>query len=264
MNSLEFKCVQELTQLVQKYGLIGIKTSFQDEGALFEETIRLKQICNQAKTKLSIKVGGPEAIRDIRDAITIGVKGLVAPMVQSSFGLKKFILAVNSNVTQDVVSSLQLYINIETITAVKNKESIFASSYMQNLYGITIGRVDLSSSLDKNRNFVDTDEMYELIRPICQLTKQRGLKICIGGAITMNSLPVLKKLYSDGLLDRFETRYAIFDPSITLKMLSMALHKAQIFENNWLINKKQYYLGLANRDSSRIQMIQTRIDKFKD
>ena len=74
MKSREFKCVKILTDLIENDGLIGIKTSFEDEGALFEETIRLKEVCNQAKTKITLKIGGPEAIRDIKDSSIIGVK----------------------------------------------------------------------------------------------------------------------------------------------------------------------------------------------
>ena len=57
MNSREFKCASVLTDLVENYGVIGVKTSFEDEGATFEEVLRLKEICNQAKTKLNLKVG---------------------------------------------------------------------------------------------------------------------------------------------------------------------------------------------------------------
>ena len=44
MNNREFKCVKILTDLIENEGLVGIKTSFEDEGALFNETIRLKEI----------------------------------------------------------------------------------------------------------------------------------------------------------------------------------------------------------------------------
>jgi len=108
MNTREFKCVSILTDMIENHGLVGIKTSFEDEGATFNEVIRLKEICNQAKTKLTLKVGGPEASRDIQDSAIIGVKGLVAPMVESAFGLKKFVDCVNINLNKDVVSSLQL------------------------------------------------------------------------------------------------------------------------------------------------------------
>ena len=42
---------------------------------------------------LYLKIGGAEAIRDIKDALELGVDGLVAPMIESSFGLVKFLNA---------------------------------------------------------------------------------------------------------------------------------------------------------------------------
>lgn len=260
MKTREFKCVKILSDLIENNGLVGIKTSFEDEGALFEEVIRLKEVCNQAKTKITLKIGGPEAIRDIKDSMTIGVKGLVAPMVESPFGLKKFIQAVNNNLPEDVIQSLQLNINLETITAVSNS-NILDAKEIEQLYGITVGRVDLASSMNKDRTYVDSDEMYNLAKGIFINAKEKGLKACIGGAVSMNSLPFLKKLHSEGLLDKFETRYAIFDPSVALKKLSKALYKAQMFEYEWLMVKHEHYTTYANQDLKRIQMIQERINQ---
>lgn len=149
MNNREFKCVSILTDLVENYGLVGVKTSFEDEGASFNEVLRLKEICNQSKTKVTLKIGGPEAIRDIKDSLIIGVKGLVAPMVESEFGLVKFIKAVENNLPYEVVSSLQLNVNIETTTAVSNIDKILSSKSADALYGVTLGRVDLVSSMKK-------------------------------------------------------------------------------------------------------------------
>ncbi|NBP03835.1 MAG: citrate lyase beta subunit, partial [Proteobacteria bacterium] len=230
MNTREFKCVKILTDLIENEGLIGIKTSFEDEGALFNETIRLKEICNQAKTKITLKIGGPEAIRDIKDSLVLGVKGLVAPMVESSFGVKKFIQATKNNVPEDVLSSLQLNVNVETINGVKNINEIIQLQEVESLYGITVGRVDLVSSMNKDRSYVNSDDVLALVKSVFSKVKERGLKACLGGAISVDSLNFLKSLQSDGLLDKFETRYAIFDPAVTLKNLSRALAKAQMFE----------------------------------
>jgi hypothetical protein len=136
MNAREFKCVKILTDLIENEGLIGIKTSFEDEGALFNETVRLKEVCNQAKTKVTLKIGGPEAIRDLKDASIIGVKGLVAPMVESEFGLKKFIQATRAHIPEDIRSSLQLNVNIETVTAVNNAIKMLETSEAEDLYNI--------------------------------------------------------------------------------------------------------------------------------
>ena len=261
MNTREFKCVKILTDLIENEGLIGIKTSFEDEGALFNETVRLKEICNQAKTKMTLKIGGPEAIRDLKDSTVIGVKGIVAPMVESEFGLKKFIQAAKVHIPEDILSSIQLNVNIETITAVNNAVKMLDTNEAQELYGITVGRVDLVSSMNKDRNYVNSDEVYKMARGVFAKAKEKGLKACLGGAVSTDSLDFLKKLHSEGLLDKFETRYAMFDPSITLKNLSRSLSKAQMFEYEWLMCKHELYTAAANVDITRIKMIQDRINQ---
>jgi len=261
MNSREFKCVKILTDLIENEGLVGIKTSFEDEGALFNETIRLKEVCNQAKTKMTLKIGGPEAIRDLKDSTVIGVKGIVAPMVESEFGLKKFIQAAKLYIPEDTLSSVQLNVNIETITAVQNAIEMLHSDEAQMLYGVTVGRVDLVSSMGKDRSYVNSKEVLDMARSVFSKAKQKGLKACLGGAVSTDSLEFLKKLHSEGLLDKFETRYAMFDPSITLKNLSRALSKAQMFEYEWLMCKHELYTSMGNQDIKRIQMIQDRINQ---
>ena len=258
MNEREFKCVKILTDLIENEGLIGIKTSFEDEGALFNETVRLKEVCNQAKTKITLKIGGPEAIRDLKDSSIIGVKGIVAPMVESEFGLKKFIQATRTYIPKDVLSSLQLNVNIETVTAVNNAIKMLETPEAEDLYGVTVGRVDLVSSMGKDRNYVNSDEVYKMSKTVFTKAKEKGLKACLGGAVSVDSH---EKLHSEGLLDKFETRYVIFDPSITLKNLSRALSKAQMFEYEWLKSKNEYYTILANQDLKRIQMIQDRLNQ---
>jgi dTDP-glucose 4,6-dehydratase len=56
MNKREFKCTEILTDLIENEGLVGIKTSFEDEGATFNEVLRLKEICTQANVKVTLKI----------------------------------------------------------------------------------------------------------------------------------------------------------------------------------------------------------------
>ncbi len=115
--------------------------------------------------------------------------------------------------------------------------------------------------MNKDRSYVNNEEVYKHAKRVFSLAKERGLKACIGGAVTVDSLQFLKKLHSEGLLDKFETRYAMFDPSITLKNLSRALAKGQMFEYEWLMSKNEAYTKFANQDISRIKMIQDRINQ---
>lgn len=264
MNQNEFKCVELLTDLTENYGVIGVKTSFEDEGALFNEVIRLKEICNQAKTKLTLKIGGPEAIRDMKDATIIGVKGIVAPMVESAFGLKKFINAVNKNINQDIINSWQLSINVETKGAVNDIDNIINLDEYKKLYNITIGRVDLSASMGLTRNDINNKFMFETVKKAFTKIKKTGIKTTLGGAISTESEKFIKSLHKDLLLDRFETRYILFDASVALKNYNKCLFKAQEFEYEWLNTKREYYLQLANLDLQRIEMIQNRVIKSKE
>lgn len=260
MNKQEFKCAQLLTDLVENGGAIGVKTSFEDEGASYTEVLRLKEICNQANTKLTLKIGGPEDKRSMVDSTSIGVKGLVGPMVESAFGLKKFVTAVNEMIPSDIVTSLDLYVNIETIQGVNQIEAISSTDVFKQLHGVTVGRVDLAGSLDKTRDYVDSDEMYELAKKVFTRVKDAKLKACLGGAVSIKSKTLIEKLYREGLLNKFETRYVIFDPSKALKDLPGSLAKAQLFEYEWLKCKRNTYLEQANRELGRIEMIQSRLN----
>jgi hypothetical protein len=112
-----------------------------------------------------------------------------------------------------------------------------------------------------NRNSVNSEDIYNIAHNVFEKTKKLGAKACVGGAVSTDSLDFLKKLHSEKLLDKFETRYAIFDPSITLKNLSRALFKAQMLEYEWLTNKMEYYQNQANQDETRLKMIQSRINQ---
>ena len=91
MNSTEAKLVKILVDLKDNYGVFGIKAEFEAEGTRLEECVRLKDIVSAAGLTLTLKIGGCEAIRDMYDARIIGVDKIVAPMIETSFALKKFV-----------------------------------------------------------------------------------------------------------------------------------------------------------------------------
>ena len=90
--------LNELKELKNKYNVVGIKSSFEDEGVQFNELIRLKQLCNLSNIIFNVKIGGCEAISDINNCMLLDADGMVAPMVESPFALEKFITSVNNNV----------------------------------------------------------------------------------------------------------------------------------------------------------------------
>ena len=249
--------LQKILFQLKGLGCSGVKISYEDEGALLNEMITMRYLTAHVGLELSIKIGGCEAKRDIVDCIDIGCDTIVAPMVESSFALKKFFNSLNQ---YGFVGKKGF--NLETINAYKCLDEL--SLEFNKLDFVTVGRVDFVGSLNKDRIFVNTNEMYNMVENIFQKTREKETKCYLGGAISIESKEFIGKLIQNNLLDRFETRYIIFDVSkIDFNKLDELLYIANVFEVEWLkyINKK--YSLLANKDVQRIKMIEDRINKNK-
>ena len=90
-----------------------------------------------------------EAKNDIYFCEKIGVTGMVAPMVESPYALKKFLQTISSKNKQS------LYINIESIQAFNNITKLLNQKNINRLKGVVIGRSDLAGSLNLSKSEVD-------------------------------------------------------------------------------------------------------------
>lgn len=260
MNKLELSNSALLKDLIEHNGVLGIKTSFEDEGASFNEVLRLKELCNQAGTKLLLKISGAEAKRDLSDSMIIGVKGIVAPMIESPFALDKYIDSAKTILGSELMSNIQLGVNIETINAYNNFDEIVKSDGFEQLYHITLGRVDFIKSLNKDRSFCNSDSMYKIAETLFSRAREKSKKVYLGGAISKDSKEFLTKLFKKGLLDKFETRYVIYDPGIALKDLEKALKYGQKLELGILKNRMNQYYNESQKEIERIKMIEQRVN----
>ncbi len=136
MYKLENNVYQQLCKLKDDYGLKGIKAEFEAEGSSFRDLVRLRRLTLKAGVKLFLKIGGVEAVRDIEDALEIGVDGLIAPMIESKFGAKKFYDSVKRVYGEHQVHTT---LTLETKNAIDQFDEIleFANGKFNN---ITIGR----------------------------------------------------------------------------------------------------------------------------
>ena len=142
MLDSEKSLYEQLCLLRDKYQAIGIKSEFEAEGSSFNDLVRLRRLTLNAKLKLFVKIGGVEAIRDIRDAMEIGVDGIIAPMVESRFGAKKFYDSIFRYYKEGEIKTT---LTIETGGAIEKIDDIL--EYSNGKFdGITIGRSDLSKS----------------------------------------------------------------------------------------------------------------------
>jgi hypothetical protein len=249
--------LKHILEKLKSNGCSGIKVSFEDEGALLNEITTMRYLTSCLNLELSVKIGGCEAKRDIVDCIHVNCDSIVAPMIESKFSLNKF------------MQSLQVYnynkkkgFNFETINAYNNLDTI--SEKFKLLDFLTFGRVDFINSLEKDRNYVDSDEVYEMVERVFKKGKECNTKCYLGGAISINSKSFIEKLIKNNLIDKFETRYVIYDVhSINFNEFEKLINIGNQFEIAWLKFVKDRYMLLSSKDSNRIKMIEDRLEKNK-
>lgn len=240
---------------LKSLGAVGIKNSFEDEGALINEVMTMRSLTHSVGLELALKIGGCEAKRDIVDSINLNVDAIVAPMVESGFSLKKFI----DSVGKYSIGNIKIGFNLETITAYLALNEL--KLYFEHIDFVTFGRVDFIGSYGKERSYVESLDMRAKIENVFKVAKERNIKCYLGGAMSVESFALVKYLKEEKLLDRIETRYIIFDVyKIDMTQFEYIMYLANTFEVKWLNYIKSRYESYALKDADRIIMIQKRLD----
>jgi hypothetical protein len=219
----------------------------------------LKEISSLAGLGLVIKIGGPEAISNIFDAQNLGVTGLIAPMVESAYAMKKYLEAIKIYFKKDSRKKVHFGVNIETIQGFQNLEEILKLKNIGLIDTITFGRVDMTGSLGLSRYDINSDKIYEIAERMFIIARKKGLRTTMGGGIAKEAIPFIKKLASKNLLDRFETRKVVFTVPKNFIKVEEAIVKANKFELLWLENKRNYYKNIFHEDDTRIEMLKKRV-----
>ncbi len=259
MNKNELEMIDVLKKLKDKYGVIEIKAEYENEGSRADELSRLKDVTSAAGLPILIKIGGVEAITDIYNSITLGARGIVAPMAETKFAVSKFLDGINHFVASDNQEAIDFCINIETITAHNNIDDILSLSNISLLSGITIGRVDFTASMGKDRSFVNSQEILQYCINIFKKCREVGLDCALGGAVSNESASFIKQLVDQDLVDKFETRKVVYDKS-ALDTIEDGILLGVEFELLWLQSKERYYHKIKFEDQHRIEMLRNRLN----
>ena len=259
MNHKEKKMLAILKNLKASHGALSVKAEFEAEGTRIDELYRLVEIARRADMKIALKIGGCEAIRDLMESKQIGVDYIIGPMVESPYALSKFIEAKNKVYSLEEQEDTEFLFNIETITTFNNLEAMIKiASDKEGVDGAVFGRVDFSGSLGLGREGINTQRITDYAIQAAKLTRAVKLDYVVGGAVSVDTLPSLKEIYSN-YLTRFETRKIIFDATALDSLdISNGLIEAVHFELLWLLNKREYYKIITEEDDKRIDMLESR------
>lgn len=256
MNNIEKKMLDILKQMRDEDDIVAVKAEFEAEGSRNDELVMLNEIIFRADMNLYIKIGGCEAITDLNRCKCLGAKGIMAPMIETPFAMQKFIGAADK-VYGNEKNEIEWIINAETKTCHANLDDILAQG-AGFLKTVSIGRVDLSSSMGISRSEINSSIVYNATRDIAVRSRQAGYIVNFGGGISFDAIPFICELYP--LNDRFETRKIVFNSSSDGGALQRKILHAMEFETLYLQNKYNYYDGMANEDKARMEMMQKRID----
>ena len=210
-----------LEELKEKHGVIRIKGGTEVEDLSFPEIAFIRKI-TRGIFPMTVKIGGPEARNDIRFILENGIDTVLGPMIESVYGLKNFI-ECTTQLEEYYQVKVEKAINIETIETYQSLDAIFASPYFKEVASITVGRSDLSGSMNKD---VDDPEVIKITRDIVQRAGAMGKKTSVGGKITTKNIEMIKK---DIGPDRVNTRHIVYDLSQSMDFNS-ALVAGLLFE----------------------------------
>lgn len=259
MNSIERQMLDILVKGREQFGYLAVKAEFEAEGTRVDELLRLVELAHRASLELTVKIGGCEAIRDLLESKQIGVRYIVAPMVETPYALSKYIEAKNKVYADDERGEVDFLFNIETITGFDNRVALAETATRKDgVQGMVFGRVDFTGSCGMSRDSINEEPITSKIQEIAKLCKQNQLDLVVGGGVSQDSLPALKQI-ADVHLSRFETRKVVFSANaLSTASPSDGLLAAVHFELLWLLNKRSYYDSISREDANRIDMLEKR------
>ena len=202
-KDIGLELIQSLSSLKDDFGASCLKLSTEDAGMSFEQIHFWTELADGV-LPVMVKIGGPNARNDIKQLLSMNIDGLIAPMVESAYGLENFLAAIRDFTTPMQMQRLVKQINIETATAVEKLDDILAAPEAALLDEITIGCSDLSQSLKKDR----LDPVVQVVvREAVAKIKAKNINVSVGGGIAPDTI--------DDILDdirphQFNTRMVTF------------------------------------------------------
>ena len=243
--------LSSLRHLKNQFGACGLKLSTEDAAMSIEQIGYWAEFSSNILSTM-VKIGGPNARNDIKQLLPLNIDGLIAPMVESPYGLENFISAVRDFTTPMQFERLKKQINIETETAVRQLDAILSVSEAKYVDEITIGCSDLSESMKQPRwDKKFTAQVANVVKKI----RSKNIRVSVGGGITPETI--------DGYLekvkpDNFNTRIITFKVERDLNYFE-AVQSALRFEILMLEHDSSLKFISRDEEKFRIKQLKKRL-----
>ena len=226
MNDLSFL----LSELNNKYNAVSLRC---DIAAEIYTDYDIKILCDLAQKNnfpLTIKIGGCDSMLELHYAKKYGASSIIAPMIETPYALKKFVDNCRKIYSDSEIKNINLYPNIETITAYNNINEILSIPEVGYIKGIVLGRDDMADSIGTTN--INSDKMLEISNNIFSIASKYNIDFIIWGGIRPNAVDFLNKLPK---IKYYETRMIVFDGNY---ISEEGIKKAIEFEIKWLKRKQ--------------------------
>ena len=242
-----------------EFGWAAVKAEFEAEGTRLDELLRLVEIAHRADMAIAVKIGGCEALMDLFEAKQIGVDYIIAPMIETSYALSKFDIALKKAYSSDDREDTQFLWNIETTTGFQNRKEMAELAVQSGeLAGVVFGRSDYCGSIGLNSDNVNDDVVINDVIEVAKVCEAHNLDIVVGGGVSVDSIPGLKRI-RDVKLTRFETRKVVmWSSALDNSKIEDGMLAALQFELKWLTNKRDYYNAIYREDEKRFTTLKSR------
>jgi hypothetical protein len=163
--------------------VIALKGEFEAEGLSRDSVAAEAAFAARNGLPYLVKIGGCEAKSDLRFLMMIGVRNVVAPMIESAFAMRKYQEMLPNGAFEHVG------VTIETVDAVHRIEDILEAGV--KLTEVTVGRTDLTASFGGSG--VDSDETVAMVKTVARAASARGLPTTMGGAVNTKTVELLHR-----------------------------------------------------------------------
>lgn len=257
-NSLVNDLMRSALDAASKNGASHLKVEFEAEGASSVDAEALAALTSEYKLGLVVKIGGCEAVRDIREALHLGAQSVVAPMIESPFAAAKFERAVTDEANAAGLPLPQLAINVESVTGTSVLPEILKAPALKRIDRMVLGRTDLTDSLNLDPTAVEGSRVEAIARRAFGLARDAGLATTLGGTVTSHSVRFITAL--EGLVDSVETRKVVFSLE-HVSALPRAIEAGVRFERSWLEFKSEELGPLNAVETRRLRVIGARLQQ---